>query len=365
MKKSYGKLDSITFIKHVSEGVDYLKLNIEFDELYFFGSYNEILSLQGEEVEYTAAPDYVEGKQVIVIRSFAERYTVQTLEKVDNIKLIPKKGTKNQICDLDISSLKFGDTAVASTMFMAGYQKGSSAYSTWYDCDMVDSMSKRFKLRLFSKGELAAGYTYEQILDGYTGHYIRADVTYSAYGYQTKNLELVPVTVAVPPEVDIAYEQIKKAIANDAALVAFENKYNLLNNLRNVIYGELGYHLVNIATEIYYIKALENVSEDYNIETLIRAAVCTRVCYINVGNVKFSNMLLNITRVMDSPLGKDKELMLILDMFNREEVSVTKRIFFDINTFVTNLLDERRAINSNNDFKDEVDSIISKYNGLI
>lgn len=358
-----GTVESVKLLEHISSGLDYCEIAIDFDLLKIFGSYNEIMSYIGKQVQYDIRKDMYNGEQIDVIANIVDSYVVQTLQEEDNIKLIPEETETRAVCNFSIDSLKFGDYDSDCIAYLSGCEKGSSKKTTWIDCKMVDKKSKVFDLRIFTKN-IENGIDADETLTSWVGHYVKFDITNTKYGYQTSDIELYNVPVVAPPEVDIAISQIKKVVAGDSELLDYMTTYNFIDTLKNVIDNEPGYHLVAIASEIYLINAIKNISNVYDTKVLIRAAITSRG-YLLPSKTKFSRVLLNTNKVMRSALGKDRELMLILDPTAEEESSPTKKVYIDIANFARKILNERRGIEDEIENDYSVSALRHMFGGLL
>lgn len=359
-----GKVISVKLIEHISRDLDLCEIEIEFDILKIFGSYNEIMTYIGKRVQYSVRKDMYKGQQINVIANLAEMYTIQTVAEEDNIKLLPDDSEHRSVCNFSIDTIKYGDYDVGCIAFLSGYEVGSSKKTKWIDCKMVDKKSKQFDLRIFTR-QVEDGVDAEETISGLVGSYVKFDINNTRYGYQTNEIELYNVPVVVPPEVEIAIVQILKAISQDEELCKYIEQYDFINTLKNIIDGELGYNLVSIASEIYLIKAICNISNEYNMKTLIRAAITSRG-YLLPTKTKFSRPLLNTNKVLKSALARDRDLILLLDIFSEEEASPTKKAFVRIGNFARDILNERRGISDEeSNSVVNIDTFRNKLGGLL
>lgn len=362
-----GRVEAVTLLEHIEDGLDYIQVQIDFDIHPMFGDYYKVLSLLNKDVEYSVRPDLYKGQKITAIANIADIYTIQTVAQEENIKLIPVCERERAVCNFDISALDFGDSQRGCIGFLADYTKGSSDVATWVDLKVIDQKSRCFILKRFTTNyKPENGLTVDDIVSGMVGHYIKFNIRRTKYGYQTdeEDLELMNIPVLVPPEVEIAEKEILKAVADDKELQEYLSMYDFIPTLKKLIFYEMGYHLVHIASEIYMIKALSNISTEYNAKTLIRAAICSRA-YLLPSKGEYSRSLLNTNKMLRSSLKSDMELAYILDALSEAEATPTKKAYIQVATFVNKILSERRGINEETVDNVDLPYLRYKFGGLL
>ena len=354
----YGVVESVKRVECIKQGLDFLEVMIGFDKLSMFGDYGHVSGLIGENVQYEVRPDMYKGQQIDVIANVITMNVVQTVESKEHIKLIPVRSSERAVCTIDISSPKFGDIEYGCIGFLCGYAKGQSKKAYWIDCEVVDKFAKVFTLRIFTREDQGNGETAEEIVQKLVGRYIRFTVKSTSYGYQTDShdIELYNVPVVIPPEVELAVMEINQVLQTDADLREFVDYYDLIERLKGLIHYELGYHLVEIAAELRMIDAVSDISATYDVKTLRRAAICSRV-YLIPGKIAYSKPILNTMRVLKTGLKADRELLVILDVLSNEEVSPTKQAYIDIAKFVQRILSDRREVDITDSYRAEMNTL--------
>lgn len=343
-----GKVERVDFISHISTGLDYCNIQIDFDEHKIFGEFNEILGYIGKNVIYEIAPDVYQGEIITRIVNFYCEQVIQTIDKVETVKLIPKDSATRIICNFSVDSLRRGDFEINCIALFCEYERGASDKTTWVDLRMIDKNAKAFTLRMFTN-KITDNIDSEEVLNGLKGHYIKFNANYTKYGIQTDFVELIPVPVVAPPEVAVAIAQVKEFAKNDPALLSYITQFNYLETLETILYGEPGYHLVELAMELYMINMLNDISCEYDIPLLIRTAITSRG-YLLPSKTKFSKVLLNTNKVLKSELKTDRLLLLILDPMSEDEAdSINKSAFYRIQKFCKQTLEERRGIRHEED----------------
>ena len=357
-----GKVEKITFIKNIGESLDLCEILIDFDLLKIFYSYNELLRFMDEQVLYTIRPDVVDGQVVNVICELAMLSTIQTVKSTDNIKLVPE-GTNRTVCNLDSKSLRLGQYYPNVVAIMSKYVFGSSAKAKWFDCTLIDMCSREFVVKLFSSGSTIEEM--EQALKPMIGHYVNFDMEYTRYGFRTDEFVPLPQNVEESPEVIVAKEVIQGLINGDEALVEYNNRFNFMSTMSSVIDGEPGYTLVRMASELYMINAIDNISVELDIKAMKRAVICSRG-YLLPHNTEWSKPMLNTTKLMQIPaLKADKELMLMMDVLSAEEPSPTKLTYIELRGLVNNIIKIRRGSYNEKDSSVDIIALSDKFNGLL
>ena len=364
IERLQGKVENISIIKHIGDNLDLCSMQIDFDNLKIFYDANDLMQFIGQEVEYTTRPDVIDGQAELVICELAMLSTIQTVSSTENVKLIPE-GNRRTMCNIEARTIRFGDFYANCVALMSGYELGSSPRAKWFDCKMIDKVSKEFTVRLF-----ASNVDYDRmvaILDGFVGGYVAFDLESTKYGYQTKEIVELPGTVEDSPEVVVARDIIMNLINSDAGLRDYVQKYDFMNVVSKVIDGEPGYMLVRMASELYMINAIENISTDLDIRAMKRAVICSRG-YLLPRKANWSKPMLNCNRAMTVPtLKDDKELLLILDVLSEEPASETKLTYIKVKGLVNDIIDIRRGVsNEKNEISnDNFSTIVNSFNGLL
>lgn len=361
IQRLQGKVTRITLIENVGESLDLCEIQIDFDVLKIFYDYNELMEYQNCDVSYTTRKDVVKGVEDLVVCELVKLATIQTVASVENIRLIPE-GNKRPLCNFDVKGARYGNYYPNITAIMAGYQLGSSPKARWFDCTLIDMYSREFVVRKFEpEGEL------DDVEDKYkkaVGHYVVMDVESTRYGYQTKDIDVLPQDVELSPEVEVAKSVLENVIAGDPGLQEYCTRFDFINNMMSVIDGEPGYALVRMASELYMINAVENISTDMEVQAMRRAVICSRG-YMLPHKVEYSVPLLNSTKIMTcQTLKADKELMLIIDALSRETASSTKLMYIKIRGLVNDIINIRRGI-EDEEAIDNISTFGAAFNGLL
>lgn len=352
-----GTVEKVTFIKKYENGLDQVELQIDFDTVIAFGDATEFTSFLNQSVMYTKRPDIINGALCQVVYDLVVAKTVQTVQSTENIKLVPE-GTKRTVCNFEIKDIRYGEYYPNRIALMSDYELGSSPKAKWYDIQCIDAASKAFSLRLFSSNT-----NMEDTLNAFKGNYIAFDLESTKYGYQTKEVVSLPNDVELSPEVTVAQSVIEDYVKTDGAMATYCNSYQFINNIKTVIDGEPGYHLVRIASEMYLINAIDNISTDLNIRSMKRAAICSRG-YLLPKTAAWSRPLLNSQKILRiEELKNDKELRLILDPLSDEPISQTKIMYTKIRGLVDDIVKVRRG-NENKEDIDTINSMRAAFNGL-
>jgi hypothetical protein len=119
-----------------------------------------------------------------------------------------------------------------------------------------------------------------------------------------------------------------------------------------------------MASELYMINAIDNISTDLDIRAMRRAVICSRG-YLLPKKTAWSRPMLNTNKIMTVPsLKADKELMLMVDTLSEEEASATKLTYIKIRGLVNDIIDIRRGIENEKD-NSNIDDMRALLNGLL
>lgn len=356
-----GKVEKVKFIQRYDDGLDYCEMQIDFDEVKIFGDAAELTQFVGQDVMYTKRPDIINGKPEMVVYDLVVLSTIQTLSSNENIKLIPE-GNKRTICNFESKSLRYGEYYANMIALMSDVQLGSSAKAKWFDCTLIDSVSKEFQLRLFASNS-DTDQMYD-LLKSFIGSYVAFDLESTKYGYQTKEIVQLPNNVEQSPEVVVAKDIITKLIQSDEGLRDYDARFNFVENIAGVIDGEPGYHLVRMASELYMINAISDISTELDILAMKRAIICSRG-YLLPKKTNWSKPMLNTNKLLTVPILKnDKELRMIIDTLCEEEPTPTKKTYIKVKGLVNDIINIRRGVENEKDSAN-ITSMRSVLNGLL
>lgn len=361
IERLQGKVSRITRIESVGESLDLCEIQIDFDALKIFYNYEELMDYDQCDVQYTVRKDVVKGVPDLVVCELAKLSTIQTVKSSENIRLIPE-GSRRTICNFDSKAVRYGNYYPNVAALMSSYTLGSSTKSRWFDCTLIDMNSREFVVRKFEpEGELE---DVEAVYKGMVGKYVVFNMESTKYGLQTKEITSLPQAVEFSPEVEVARKVLEDMIAKDEALMDYCNRFNFLQAIESRIDGEPGYALVRMASELYMINAVEDISTDLDIRAMRRAVICSRG-YMLPHATEWSLPLLNNTKIMQCPgLKKDREMMLIVDVLSNEVPSPTKLTYIKIRGLVNDIINIRRGVEDEKAVAD-ISSVGAMFNGLL
>lgn len=362
-----GTVKSVELKRHIDleERIDECILTIDFDEVYAYYSYNDLLKYLNKEVTYLARVDFVNGNKVLVLCDIAEINHVYTIDKTENVKLYVDDNTR-PYCNFALKELKFGEFYPNSIAYLSSFEEGSSnANVHWFDLNCLDKESRTFKLRIFASIE-SGGMNNREQFESAIGKYIQFDMRLTPYGYQTKEVDVLPWDGAsVSPEVALAEQVLYSTLKDDEDLKVYVESKGLIEKVKDMIDGEPGYNLVRMAAELYIIEQLGNISADIDIKVLKRAVFCSRV-YLIAKNSRWSHAVFNMNHILRSPaLSKDKELLCILDVMAEEPPTATKIAYIKVKQLVDFMVKVRRGESYEEDFIRDYTSVVSRFGGLL
>lgn len=337
-----GKVESLKLLSHIKPGLDYCAIQIDFDELRIFGKYNDLVNYIQKYVRYETAEDIYQGEVFTRVADLCLEQTIQTVNKTEGVKLIPEGAGTRSICNFSVDAVRPGDTEINCIALLCGYEQGSSSKAKWADLSMIDRNAKVFSLRIFTT-DLKDAMDPDLALQSMCGKYLKFNVSSTKYGLQTNAVEVVDYPVVCPPEVEVAIGIITNSVAGDGLLQEYMAEYKYLDTLKGVLYGEPGYHLVELASELCMIDALDNIASEYDVCLLRRAAVTSRG-YLLPSKHTFSKVLLNTNKVLRSGLRVDLQLLELLDVPEAAPSNGNKRMFYRIKKLCRQVIEERRGL---------------------
>lgn len=359
--KLTGHVESVKVIAQIVGGFCECDITIDFDEYKVFYEKDVILSYVDKDVFYNVRPDVVHGETRNVICEIALVTEVMTVDANKNSKLIPVD-SRRPICNFKIKDIKFGEYKPNCIAILTKYTMGHSRKAKWYDCELLDSQSHLFELRLFSP---EADPTKPQddmnlMLNGY----VEFDIESTKYGYQTDELRAIAQEVEASPEVAIAKVVVENTVKADGPLLQFVTETKLFQYLDTFVDSEPGYAYVRMASEIYLIEALANITNDIDERSMKRAAVCS-YAYVIPHKDPWSRGIVNVMKILKyTELKADRTLKSLLDVAYEEEACTSKLLYMAIKNMVSQIIDIRRGIKH-----EEVNDLINQYraafNGML
>ena len=363
IERRKGHVEAVTPIKDVDTNLTQFVIQIDFDEYIVFYDRAALLEFAGKDVYYVTRPDVVEGRKVEVVCEIALVTEVVTLDKQDtNVKLIPFD-VKRPVCNFNIKDVRYGEFKVGCIAILVSMEKGESRKATWIDCKLLDAYGHLFELRMFTTlTSIDDLKQYEAMINGY----VEFDLESTKYGYQTSAISSLPQNVEKSPEIAIAKNIVMSFINSDTSLSQLVSNTGLEAALDNFVDLEPGYLWVRMASEMYMIETLDNVTSGININTLKRAVVVTRL-YSLPHNGQWSNGFINFAKVLRyTDICKDEELRGIIDIFYQGNDSNTRYLYFKIRDIVDNIIKLRRGIeDAKKNYSGIIDECHCAFSGLL
>lgn len=363
-----GRIEKVRLDKNIQPGVD--QCLVEFDSLdsyVVFMDYNDLVSYVGSMVEFTTRTDVVNGLPTSVINWIAQKNVVQSVKSENSFNsqtLIPAGSKSSYVITFDQSTMKMQDLQKSTVVFVHNYTKGKSAITHWWDLECLDKNSTAFNLRIFSNDDPE---TVDATCEAAKGRYVMVDIKRTPYGFQLGGeLKVIEQQVITSPEVALAESYLKEIVTQDPMLESYVNKYNMLDQLRDIVYFEPGYHLVEMASECILLDAISKISGDYDIKLLRRAFFVSRGYLMNGGN-KLSAAVLNYHRLQASELKIDLQLLHIIDVCGGvDEIGdLNKAMFYNIKAMCHNIIMTRRGHNEEIDVNAVINTLNNKYGRLL
>ena len=361
INKLTGHVESVKVIAEIVGGFCECDIVIDFDEYKIFYQRDVILSYVDKDVFYNTRPDVVHGETVNVICEIALVTEVMTVDANKNSKLIPVD-SRRPICNFKINDIKFGEFKPNCIAIFTKYTMGRSAKAKWYDCELLDAQSHLFELRLFSPD--ADPTKPQNDMDVMLNGYVEFDIESTKYGYQTSEIRAIAQKVEASPEVAIAKVVVENVVKEDKPLLQFVTDTKLFQYLDAFVDAEPGYAYVRMASEIYLIEALANITNDIDERAMKRASICS-YAYVIPHKDPWARSIVNVIKILKyTELREDEILKSLLDVAFEKECTTTKLMYMAIKNMVSQIIDIRRGVKH-----EEVDNLIARYriafNGML
>lgn len=361
INKLTGHVESVKVVAQISGGFCECDIVIDFTEYKIFYERDIILSYVDKDVFYNVRPDIVHDQSCEVICEIALVTEVMTVDANKNSKLIPVD-SRRPICNFRINDIKFGEFKPNCIAILTKYTMGHSRKAKWYDCELLDSQSHLFELRLFTPE--ADPTKPQDNMDVMLNGYVEFDIESTKYGYQTNELRAIAQEVEASPEVAIAKAVVENTVNADGPLLQFVTENKMYEYLDLFVDAEPGYAYVRMASEIYLIEALANITNDIDERSMKRAVVCS-YAYVIPHKDPWSRSIVNVTKILKyTELRADEVLKSLLDPAYEKQCGTSKLLYMAIKNMVSQIIDIRRGIKH-----EEVDDLISKYraafNGML
>lgn len=359
-----GEVEAIELIDTIENDFHHMRVQIDFDYYHLFDNYNEICKLLNKQVTFRYRYDIINSSKEKVLCELAQFHVVQTLDKTSGIKLIPANRSGNACCNFDIRDLRVGDIQYGAIFILSDYTFEKSNKACWVDMSMIDKSSHQFNIRMFLDNDQELINNTLSTIKEMIGKYVLCHVMLNKFGYNTQEITLYNVPVVAQQEVEIAFNMLNEYVVTDTELNEYVSNYNMLDYLKTIVSGEVGYQLVSMAMECMIIDTLGDMSYDFDIKVLKRAVFCSRG-YLLPNKTKLSKVVVNITQVLRTSLKKDKELLNILDPLSIEDVSYNKWMYLEISKFVSSIIEARRGTLDTSYTSGVFDSLRKQFNNLI
>ena len=363
IERRKGHVENVSLIKEIEPGFSQFCIQIDFDEYMVFYDATQLLQFVNKDVYYTTRPDVIDGVKHEVVCEIALVTEVVTLDRTStDIKLIPFD-CKRPVCNFNIKDVKFGDFKVGCIAILTGIDKGESRKAKWIDCHLIDAYGQAFDLRMFTNISNVDDISkYEAMINGY----VEFELESTKYGYQTSVIAALPQDVEQSPEIAISKNVAMEYIESDAAIYDLVTQTGLESAIDKYVDTEPGYLWVRIASELYMISTLENITSGLNIEAMRRATIVTRL-FTLPHNIAWSNSVINTVKVLRfSSIIKDEDLRSIVDLFYKGTTTATRTYYYKIRDMVDSIIKLRRGFDYGKEtFGGSIDELHAAFSGLL
>ena len=275
MVKRRGTVDKVTLVRQIYKDLDQCELTIGFDTYTAFYPYSELEGFQGKEVSFVLRPDLVNGLEVLVITEITLMSVVNTVESVNNVKLCPLNDARG-VCNFDSASAQVGNFYPGSIVMVTDFSFGSSKKAKWIDLTCIDKKSKVMYLRIFDATIDAEEA--ERTCAPLVGKYVKADIQYTTYGFQTKE-EIRPLDIptTASPSVALAKAIVEAEMEKYPDVKALCETLQYISKLEVLVTPEPGWSLVKIATLLNIINNVDNLITGADIDLMKKAAILSQL----------------------------------------------------------------------------------------
>ena len=275
MTKHQGHLDDVIRVRSVYADLDQCELKIGFDTYTAFYPYSELLELKGQDVTYILRKDIVNGLETLVITEITQLAVVQTVAENKGVKLCPVNESRG-VCNFNAAMAQVGQFYPKSIAMVTDFEHRTSAKAKWVELTCLDKKSKVFNLRIFDSSVDAVEA--ENIYREYVGKYIRTDIKYTNYGFQSdKQPELLSISTAISPSVALAKAIVVEELRQLPDVQELTDKLQYVEKLEKIVFPEPGWALVRIATLLNLINNVDNVISGADISMMKKAAILSQL----------------------------------------------------------------------------------------
>lgn len=274
MVKRKGTVDKVTLIRNIYTDLDECELTIGFDTYKAFYPYSDLEGFQGKEVSFVSRPDVVNGLYVLVITEITLLSVVNTVESVNNVKLCPLNDARG-VCNFDSSSAQVGNHYPGAIVMVTEYSYGSSKRAKWVDLTCIDMKSKVMYLRIFDA--TIDAQEAERTCAPLVGKYIKTDIQYTTYGFQTKEVNKLDIPTSISPSVALAKAIVEEEIKKYPDVAELCDVLQYIPKLEVLISPEPGWSLVKIATLLNIINNVDNLITGADIDLMKKAAILSQL----------------------------------------------------------------------------------------
>ena len=337
MTKHQGHLDDVIRVRSVYTDLDQCELKIGFDTYTAFYPYAELLELKGQDVTYVLRKDIVNGIETLVITEITQLAVVQTVAENKGVKLCPVNESRG-VCNFNAASAQVGQYYPKSVAMVTDYEHRTSSKAKWVELTCLDKKSKVFNLRIFDSAVDAAEA--KNVYEPYIGKYIRADIKYTNYGFQSERQpELLSISTAVSPSVALAKAIVEGEMEQLPDVNELCTKLNYISKLEKIVFPEPGWALVRIATLLNLINSVDNVISGADITMMKKAAILSQL-HALPSKHKYTDEVKTILFLRQSgTLGTDDLLLSLMMGINPE--NETEAVYKVIKETAENLIEVR------------------------
>ena len=260
------------------QDTDILKVRLQNEEeeleVFWFYDYADALKYVGESVVANFRKEMIDGNIVDVINTFTVPTQINTLDKVNNIKLYTD--AEDNFATISFNDVAVDDEIPNAIVYCISQEIKSSQKATWLSLSIRDKLFHVATLRLFN---------YDRAFD-YTGRYIYVTpLQKTIYGFQSEMIKEVDGEVPKNPEITIAEDYVLNFFQDRLYVIQNMSNCKLFEHLSEIVDYEKGYKIVRIATELSITEDLCNLTNTLDIKSIQEAIIADALQYTQPNSI--------------------------------------------------------------------------------
>lgn len=346
MAQVSAKLSSVTLIETIKDST-YCRLYLEFedaDPVYYNGDYNQLLEyVQNKMTVIFERVQGIHDKQYVdFANDLSVLQKINVIESDDLLRLYPAEFPKNE-CNVAFADVEVGHAAIEVVLYCGRVRYASSKKAEWAELTLLDSQWKV---------AIARNFDPDYRTTEFVGKYIKCKLWKTSYGFEIDEFDIADEFRALEnPKMMLCERYIQAVLAEDKQLEELVAKYNLIEVIKKFDLDDdliVGYDIIRLAQEIYIAKAFTNMTNAYDIETMIRYFVLSRMYKTTEKETTtLSPTVLNIILFQRTSFVKNAKILALLDPMSK--VNLPER---DIIEVIKGMVEKVTKADMTNEYKE-------------